>query len=310
MSLSDLHPEAAVPAPRGFDLARWQALENAAPAAAPWLSLPQSVRRSSQGRPWPGLALWHQVGPEGDLYVPPMASHTILVRRAVPTHLVQRHGLVTKATPWQPGESLVVPAGLPTFWRSEQPRDNLHIDLAPAWLQRSAQADVALQSCFGRADPVLAGFAQLLLASLDTDTSLNQAFAERIAEAIALHLLEHHARPSRALRGPGGLSHRQLQRVEEAVRADLGARWTIERLARLAELSPFHFARAFKASAGASPHAWLRLQRMEAAARLVREGALPLAEIGSLTGHRSAAHFAQAFRRHWGVSPSAYRRAC
>ncbi|WP_342133636.1 helix-turn-helix transcriptional regulator [Hydrogenophaga sp. OTU3427] len=309
-----MNPGAPLPStphrlPSDFDLARWRALERETPGDATWSALPASVRRSSEGRPWPGLALWHQVGPEGDLYVPPMASHTVLVRRAIPTQLVQRQGVAVQATQWQPGQALVVPAGVPSFWRSDRPRDNLHIDLAPAWLQRSAQADVALSSCFGRNDPVLAGFAQLLLASLDTDTSLNRAFGERIAEAIALHLLAHYAAPQAALRGPGGLSHRQLRRVEDAVRADLAAGWTIARLAQLVDLSPFHFARAFKASAGVAPHAWLRLQRMERAAQLVRQGERSMGEIAHLTGHRSAAHFAQAFRLHWGVSPSTYARA-
>jgi AraC family transcriptional regulator len=304
----DPHFDASARVPRAFDASRWRAVEEAAPLVTPWGTLAESVRRSSQGRPWPGLILWHQVGPEGDLYVPPTANHCILVRRALPTQLLQRHGRATEVTRWQPGQSLVVPAGVPTFWRSAMPRDNLHVDLAPAWLQRAAQGDVALQSCFGRDDPVLASFAQLLLASLDSNASLNVAFGEHIAEAIALHLLEHYAKPQPALRGPAGLSRRQMQSVEDAVLGDLAQHWTIEAMARIAQLSAFHFARAFKTSFGVAPRAWVRLQRMEAAASLVRDSRRPLSEIAGLTGHRSPAHFAQVFRQHWGVSPSSYRR--
>lgn len=295
--------------PGGFDLGRWRALESLAPAAEPWLALPgQAVRRSSLGRPWPGLVLWHQVGPAGDLYVPPTAHHTILVRRAIPTELVQRHGPTMGATRWQPGQAVVVPAALPTFWRSAGPRDNLHIDLAPHWLHRGAQEEVVLQSCFGRDDPVLAGFAQLLMASLDSDTSLRSGFGEHIAQLLALHLLSHYARPHHALRGGAWLLRRQMQRLEEAVRDDPGAHWPVERMAGLVALSPFHFARAFKASYGLTPHAWLSEQRLALAGRLVRETTLPIAEIAARTGHQSPAHFSQAFRRHWGQSPSAYRR--
>ena len=93
------------------------------------------------------------------------------------------------------------------------------------------------------------------------------------------------------------------------MRADLAGHWTVERLAQLADLSPFHFSRAFRASFGAAPHAWLRLQRMEAAAHAVRETRLSFEEIARQTGHRSASHFAQAFRQHWGLTPTAYRRA-
>lgn len=301
---------ASARAPSGFDLHRWRDLQAIEPVSLPWGSLPDWVQRSSEGRPWPGLVLWHQVGPAGDLYVPRTASHTILVRRAVATDLVQRHGGLHGATRFQPGQALVVPAGLPTFWRSTMPRDNLHIDLEPAWLQRVAQAqDVVLQSCFGRDDPVLAAFAQVLLGALDSHSSLDTAFGEHVAQAIALHLLTHYAQPHAALRGGAWLSARQMRRVEEAVRAQPGAAWSVERMAQLAQLSTFHFARAFRATQGLAPHAWLVQQRMALAARLVRESDLPLAEVARHTGHRSAAHFAQVFRRHWGVAPSAYRRS-
>lgn len=186
---SDSRFDASRHVPSGFDLGRWQALEQASPDSPPWKLLPHAVKRSSHDRPWPGLVFWHQVGPEGDLYVPPTASHTILVRRAHPTQLLQRQGGVTESSRWQPGQAVVVPAGLPSFWRSALPRDNLHMDLSPAWLERVAHEPVALKSCFGRDDPLLAGFAQLLLASLDSNTSLDSQFGQHMAEAIALHLV-------------------------------------------------------------------------------------------------------------------------
>lgn len=305
----NLESDSTANTPGGFDLRRWRALEGASPAREPWQALPgHEVRRSSQGLPWPGLMLWHQVGPEGDLYVPPTAEHTILVRRAIPTDLLQRHGASVGRTRWRPGQAVVVPAGLPSFWRSARPRDNLHIDVAPSWLHRSAQAEVTLHSCFGRDDPVLDGFARMLLGALDSQAALHSGFGEHVAQALALHLLSHYAGPHRALRGGAWLLRRQMQQLEEAVREALDAHWTVERMARLVGLSSFHFARAFKASYGMTPHAWLNAQRMAHAAQLVRETSLDIAEIAARTGHRSAPHFSQAFRRHWGQSPTDFRR--
>lgn len=306
---SDSRFDASRHVPSGFDLGRWQALEQTSPDSPPWKLLPHAVKRSSHDRPWPGLVFWHQVGPEGDLYVPPTASHSILVRRAHPTQLLQRQGGVTESSRWQPGQAVVVPAGLPSFWRSALPRDNLHMDLSPAWLERVAHEPVALKSCFGRDDPLLAGFAQLLLASLDSNTSLDSQFGQHMAEAIALHLVRHYVAARGASRAQAGLSRRQMQQVEEALRTDLAGHWTVERMAQLVGLSPFHFSRAFRASFGAAPHAWLKLQRLEAAAQAVRTSRLSLEEIARQTGHRSASHFAQSFRQHWGMTPSAYRHA-
>jgi AraC family transcriptional regulator len=291
-----------------FDPARWQAV-HADRLEQPWRALPAHVKRSSIGRPWRGLVVWHQVGPQEDLYIPPAGVHCILLRRGTPTQLLQRQGDAMQETRWQPGEAVIVPAGVPTFWRSSAPRDNIHIDLAPAWLQRAGGAEVQLASCFGRKDPVLASFGQLLLASLDSNTSLQPEFGERVAQALALHLVENYAREAGAARATAGLAMKQVRLLTDAVIPRLHERWPVPRLAAVVGLSPFHFSRAFKASLGMTPHAWMSLQRMEVAARMVRGSGLSLVEIAVSVGYPSAAHFSQAFRRHWGLSPSAYRRA-
>jgi AraC family transcriptional regulator len=272
--------------------------------------LPDHVRRTSQDRPWSGLKVWHQVGPMGDLYVPRQGNHTILLRRGQPTRLLQRQGNIVGEITWQRGTAVVVPTDTPSFWRSAALRDNILINLAPVWLQRAAGSDseVALNHCFGRHDPVLAAFAELLLTSLDSSVSLNPVFGGHMALAIALHLIENYAQTNGTVRTTGTLSRRQMALLEDAVSAELAQRWTVVRLAALVNLSPFHFSRSFKSSFGVAPHAWLQLKRMETAARLVRDTQQPLADIAVQTGYSSAAHFSQSFRSHWGVPPSSYRR--
>jgi AraC family transcriptional regulator len=300
---------AAAPPIEGFDAGRWRALDGLT-IDEPWQTLPDHVHRTSQGRPWPGLKVWHQVGPQGDLYVPPLGNHTILLRRGAATRLLQRQGNAVGECAWQRGTAVVVPTDTPSFWRSAVRRDNIHIDLAPIWLQRAAGGDsVVLDACFGRKDAVLSGFADLLLASLDSNVSLNPGFGEHLALGLAIHLIENYALAQGPTRAAATLSRRQMRLLGDAVHAELHGRWTVARLAALVDLSPFHFARAFKASFGATPHAWLQQRRMQEAARLVRETRQPLADIAAQTGHPSAAHFSQAFRRHWGVAPSIYRRA-
>lgn len=292
----------------GFDLGRWQALESVQ-QGAPWQYLPEQVHRTSEGLPWRGLRMWHQIGPAGDLYVPPSACHSILLRRASATELVQRHGRVEQARRWQPSEALIVPAGLPSFWRSAVPRDNIRINIDPTWLRRAADTEVQLHSCFGRHDPVLEGFGQLLLASLDSNTSLLPSFADTMATGIALHLLENYAtttahRPPRT----ATLSRRQMAKVSEALEASLHEPWPVARMAALVDLSLFHFTRAFKASFGATPHGHVTALRMDMAARLLRETRQPIADVALATGYVSVTHFSQAFRRHWGMTPAAHRR--
>lgn len=251
--------------------------------------------------------VWHQTGPVEDLFIPRAGMHCILLRRGAPTDLYQRQGHIACHQRWHSGEVIIVPADTPSFWRSSSPRDNIHIDLAPIWLRSVAGEDVVLDSCLGRKDPVLAGFAQVLLASLDHNSSLNPMFGEHLARAISLHLLVHYANKS-LLTKRETLTLREVQVLTQAVLGDLEKRWTTARLATLVNLSPFHFSRAFKVTVGVTPHVWVTLQRMEAAARLVYGTHLPIADIAGMTGYPSSAHFSQVFQRHWGVSPSAYRR--
>ena len=268
------------------------------------------MRKSSEGRPWRGLRVWHQVGPAGDLYIPPPLSHTILIRRSKPTLLLQRQGERVHHGAWQPGDAIVVPRGVPSFWRSDCERDNIHINLDPTWIEQAAGNDrVQLNSAFGRADPVLTHLAEVLLASLDSSVSLKPGFADAMAQSLSLHLVEHYAEQHPAGAARGCLTRRQLDETIGRVRGDLHSPWPISRMADAAGLSPFYFARAFKAAMGTTPHAFVTSLRMEKALELVRTTSTPFIDIGFDVGYGSAAHFAQAFKRHWGMTPGAARRA-
>lgn len=292
-----------------IDVKRWRQLDSLL-LDDPCEALPEQVHRTSKGRPWKGLIVWHQVGGLGDLYVPPARSHCIILRRSTATEVLQRQGTVTESARVQPGDAIIVPAEMPSFWRSSALRDYVHIDLDPSWLQRAVGEDVRLGSCFGRSDPVLAGFAHVLLASLDNDTSLLPAFADTVSMGIALHLIENYAGVKEASRNLPALSRREMRVVIEAVNSSLDADWSVARLAALLDLSPFHFSRAFKRSFGTTPHAYVTAQRMERAASLIKSSGLSLADVAAETGYASPAHFSQSFRRHWGVTPMAYRKGC
>ncbi len=112
-----------------------------------------------------------------------------------------------------------------------------------------------------------------------------------------------------ALRGDeeGALDRRRLARVVDFIEDNLGRALTLDELARVACLSPFHFVRAFKSAVGRTPHRYL-VDRVVARARaLLDRGDLPLAEIGDVCGFASQAHFTSAFKRALGTTPGAYR---
>jgi AraC family transcriptional regulator len=107
----------------------------------------------------------------------------------------------------------------------------------------------------------------------------------------------------------GGLSPRALRQVAEYVDANLDAAISIDDLAAVAQLSPFHFARMFKQSTGESPHGYVTRQRVAQARHLLAEGSQSLAEVALACGFSSQSHFTLRFREMTGVTPRQYSRS-
>ena len=95
--------------------------------------------------------------------------------------------------------------------------------------------------------------------------------------------------------------------VREFVAHNLERQLPISRLARIANWSPFHFARTFHEVSGETPHGFVKRLRLEKAEELLAGSNLPLADIARRVGFGSASHFASVFRAHAGMSPSEYR---
>ncbi|HYG73105.1 MAG TPA: AraC family transcriptional regulator [Actinomycetota bacterium] len=79
-------------------------------------------------------------------------------------------------------------------------------------------------------------------------------------------------------------------------------------LSRVALMSPFHLARAFRARIGTSPHRYLIEVRLRAAEALLRGGDLTVSRIAERTGFGSPSHLGRRFVERYGMQPSIYRR--
>jgi len=93
------------------------------------------------------------------------------------------------------------------------------------------------------------------------------------------------------------------------VREQLAEDISVDALAGLVELSPFHFSRVFKQATGLSPLQFVTRERIARAQRLIRETSRSLIEIALEVGYTSPSHFAQVFRRAVGVTPTGFRSA-
>jgi AraC family transcriptional regulator len=106
----------------------------------------------------------------------------------------------------------------------------------------------------------------------------------------------------------GGLSGWQQKKVADFIEAHLTEEVRLSTLARLVDLSPFHFARAFKQSFGVPPLRYHSLRRIERAKALLEQQGQSVTEVALALGFAETSSFSAAFRKTTGTRPSDYRR--
>ena len=120
-------------------------------------------------------------------------------------------------------------------------------------------------------------------------------------------LLERHGRIRTAAPHRGRGPTRPVATARAYLHENYAADVTLDELARVAGLSPFHFARLFREQVGMPPHAYQLQVRIWHAKRLLARG-LPVSRVAQETGFYDLSHLTRHFKRHVGVAPGSYAR--
>ena len=133
--------------------------------------------------------------------------------------------------------------------------------------------------------------------------------AESFANVLAVHLIRYITGAARLKSAADGvLPRHKVRRVIEYIMENLENNPTLEQMAEVAHLSPYHFARQFKAATGLAPHRFVITRRIERAQHLLRtNGGLGLAEVAFRSGFANQSHFCLHFKRIAGVTPRRFR---
>jgi AraC family transcriptional regulator len=104
------------------------------------------------------------------------------------------------------------------------------------------------------------------------------------------------------------LDNARLRRVLDYIEQNADNDISVQELADIACLSPFHFTRMFSTAMGMPPARFVSQQRLEIAKALLANGKLPLTEIAFKSRFSSQASFNRAFRRATGMTPGEYQQ--
>ncbi len=144
----------------------------------------------------------------------------------------------------------------------------------------------------------------------DPESHVEDIYAETLGLLTVIELALLQAKGSAAAAAPRHkLSDAQRSRVFDYVEEKLSSELTLDAMAGVANLSRFHFARAFKETVGIPPYAYVLQRRIELSKRLLSTTRLSVGEVALATGFKTPSHFIKAFQNATGTTPGIYRRS-
>lgn len=159
-------------------------------------------------------------------------------------------------------------------------------------------------------DPRIASLYRHWLLALDWREPADRLALDSAITLLLVHLLDAYGQRHRPPPRPrGGLAPYRLGQIRDYIEAHLDRPLPLAELAARVQLSEYHFARMFKRSQGLTPHQYVLQRRLARAEALLRDTALPLAEIALACGFSSSSHLASRFRQARGLAPSQLRQA-
>jgi AraC family transcriptional regulator len=283
-----------------------------------WLEIiPFEPAAASDRLRWVGLEAAHfRASVATEFNQPVNTHHMLLLFTRPPEELDVRYEGLKRHVPPPAGSVSLIPAGSPAWVRSSGCKDQLHIFLEPGLVPRVAAEAFGLDPARLTVPPlhgVDLPHLRAAMAAVEVELTAGGVggplAAESLANVLAVHLIRHVLAPRRPERGRDGtLPQGRLRAVVEYIEDHLDAGPTLGQLAAVARLSPYHFARQFRAATGLPPHQFVIARRVERAKQLLGAGTgLSLAEVAACAGFSDQSQFSHHFKRLVGVTPGQFR---
>jgi transcriptional regulator GlxA family with amidase domain len=101
--------------------------------------------------------------------------------------------------------------------------------------------------------------------------------------------------------------YRRLLTAKKHIETNFDKKMEIETIARIANISTFHFFRTFKQVFGVSPHQYILNLRLTKAKQLLKKRETSITTIAYQVGFADIHAFSKAFKKNYAISPSQFR---
>jgi AraC-like DNA-binding protein len=158
-------------------------------------------------------------------------------------------------------------------------------------------------------DPVIVdlSLAQLFLkCHLATESSTPRLECESLLMSTLSQFLRRYA-DARPLYNPIRPERQRIKRVRDYLHAHAAENISLDHLAYIAGLSPYHLLRLFRREVGLPPHRYHMQLRVARAKTLLAQG-LPIGWVAQVLGFADQSHLTRHFKRLVQVTPGQYRR--
>ena len=193
-------------------------------------------------------------------------------------------------------------------WKSTQCQaivvDISDIDSEPSPIDAFGGTDALFDVFLGFNDAAAASLIRLMSAEVETGCPTGAIHGEALSLALASRIASLcQCIPTVSPQGTATLSQKRLLSIARYVEINLTGDLSIDALAKVANMSAFHFARCFKNTTGLTPHQFVTNQRISTAKAMLASGKHSIRDIAMLVGFSSHSHFAAVYRRITGVTP-------
>ena len=220
----------------------------------------------------------------------------------------------------QPGMIWLSPSGLGSDEvQLHAPLEILHLSLPARRFEQLSDAcggaalrgtDVGYISGFR--DNLIQEIAANIMSEMSGETAAGRVLVDTLALALTARVAQMYAATggarAKTIDTEQGLDDARLARVFDFMHAHIGDQVCMDDLASVVCLSPFHFARMFRARTGMPPYRYLAALRIERSKSLLSLSDAPLVEVAMAACFSTQANFTRAFKAATGMTPGDYRR--